>query len=281
VNCVGQQSLLSEDSARILCRFGRSFFDGTSLVLGPTLAVFGLLRRDLWKRPGPCALCLREASVAGVFRECPRGTTSRLPAATAFGLHLRDRVRASGSASPGLGAPALRRVRPCGPSDRGRAWLRRTAPPEVLRPSGGITAGVRYPGWAQHRSCPRRRVAPASSTPGLSQAFGGLLLQTARLSCFIQTPPMGFKEHEQLMSACGPDRATLGTVPSWNTSRARKRGQAEPARFRCEKAAKSSDRWQDLPNKPGVGVSLTTRAASSSNGRRARRQACPSGLMTF
>jgi hypothetical protein len=104
VNCVGQQSLLFEGSARTLCRFGRSVLDCASRVLHPTHAGFGLLRMVLWKRPGPCAFCLQEASGFGVFRECPRGTTSRLPAATAFAAPQRQ-VRASGRALPGLGAP--------------------------------------------------------------------------------------------------------------------------------------------------------------------------------
>jgi hypothetical protein len=37
----------------------------------------------------------------------------------------------------------------------------------------------------------------ASSAPGFSQPCDGLLLHTASLSCFIQTPPVGFKEHER------------------------------------------------------------------------------------
>ena len=38
---------------------------------------------------------------------------------------------------------------------------------------------------------------PALSAPGFSQPFDGLLLRTRCLSCFIQTPPMGFKEPER------------------------------------------------------------------------------------
>jgi hypothetical protein len=150
---------------------------------------------------------------------------------------------------------------------------------------------------------------PASSALGLSQTFDGLLLQTARLSCFIQTPPMGFKEHEQPMSACGPDRATLGDCPSGNTSRARKHGKpslqgsvAKQAPMSKHPLAKSSSQTKrrrvthhsnrkQLEREEGTStglpfgphgqtaqpasvaeVSLTTRTASSSNGRRTLRQ---------
>lgn len=96
------------------------------------------------------------------------------------------------------------------------------------------------PGLARHRGCPRHQVAPASSTLGLSQTFGGLLFQTARLSCFIQTPPMGFKEHERTMSACGPDQDYPGDSPIREYKSGTQARQAEPARFRCEEAAKYS-----------------------------------------
>jgi hypothetical protein len=56
---------------------------------------------------------------------------------------------------------------------------------------------------------------PASSAPGLSQASDGLLLQTARLSCFIQTPPNRIQRTRTTRCfPCGPDRSILGTVPS-------------------------------------------------------------------
>jgi len=39
---------------------------------------------------------------------------------------------------------------------------------------------------------------PAPSVLALSQHFDGLLLQSVCLSCFIQAPPMGFKEHGRI-----------------------------------------------------------------------------------
>jgi hypothetical protein len=57
-------------------------------------------------------------------------------------------------------------------------------------------------------------LVPASSAHVLSQDCDGLLLQTVCLFCFVQTPPMGFKEHE-LFLVC----LTFLTKPPWGWSR--------------------------------------------------------------
>jgi hypothetical protein len=53
--------------------------------------------------------------------------------------------------------------------------------------------------WRLYRGSPVSPSLPhsASSAPGLSQPCDGLLLHTVSLSCFIQAPPIGFKEHER------------------------------------------------------------------------------------
>ena len=69
--------------------------------------------------------------------------------------------------------------RPCGASRVPVFWSFFTAP---------LTTSVLEFG------CPE--LGPASSALGFSQPFDGLLLQTHRLFCFTQAPPMGFKEQK-------------------------------------------------------------------------------------
>lgn len=115
----------------------------------------------------------RVATDHGVFRSEPRSTIARPRPATALAARQRQAHDIRGC-SPGSSslrfAPKRARVNP-----PGQAGLRHfPTPPEVSRPSGDVTAGVRsYPGFPP----------PAPSALGLSQAFDGLLLQ--QLTCLV------------------------------------------------------------------------------------------------
>ena len=152
-----------------------------------------------------------------------------------------------------------------GPSDRSRTSLRSPTPPR------GFASLWRRHCWSSvYPGLP----PPAPSAPGLSQASDGLLLQTAHLSCFIQTPPMGFKEHERFVAFL----AVL-TGPSWGQSRPGSQGSDMlTTRRRLHGSAAllpttTSSCSRDARFAQCADVSLTESAASNQYGRRAHRHA--------
>jgi hypothetical protein len=123
---------------------------------------------------------------------------------------------------------------------------------------------------------------PGSSTsqhlPSMAFLRPSTAYSSRRLAC-----PVSYRHHlwdskntNETTSACVPDRATLGTVPSGITSRTRRgiekhlQGSVAAATAPTESSLKRA-----LPVRPDVTVSLTVATASRSGGRRALRQARP------
>lgn len=116
----------------------------------------------------------------------PRAWLALTSVPSNLGLHLRDRVSASGFGAACLGSNAFATsatfVRPL---HRGEELRREPAPPVRFRaPLAAFPVEVR---------CSRVFHHPASSALGFSRPFDGLLLQPASSSCFIRAPPLGFK----------------------------------------------------------------------------------------
>lgn len=159
------------------------------LMLGLTHAGFGFSRMVALVEPSLSVLLFAQCKRTLRFSAwILRKTTSRFPSATALGC-----TSETGYGLPVAQHPAAKctlcveqlRARPTRPGSD--ATLRDHT-------SRDFSSLGRHRRWSPvNPGLP----PPASSAPGLSQAFDGLLLQTARLSCFVQTPPIGFKEHER------------------------------------------------------------------------------------
>lgn len=200
-----------------------------------------------------------------------------------------------------LESPTLRWGLPLfGQPDRSRTLRSSPTPPEVSRPSGDVSAGVRF-----------ARVYHPRHLPPLTFLRPSAVYSSRQIVCLLS-----YRHHlwdsKNTNNRCRLAiliETTLGTVPSGNTSRARKHGkpslqgsvakeasisehpllrsssQTERRRVTHHSSRKQLEQEEGtstgLPFGPHgqtalsasvVEVSLTTRTASSSNGRRTLRQ---------
>jgi hypothetical protein len=120
------------------------------------------------------------------FSLMPRAWLALTSVPSNLGLHLRDRVFVSGFVAACLGGNAFATLRPVETSaTEVVSCYGEPAPPVRFRaPLAAFPAEVRC-SWAFHD--------PASSAPGFSQPFDGLLLHPASSSSFIRAPPLGFQ----------------------------------------------------------------------------------------
>jgi len=160
-------------------------------------------------RPSPFALCCCGLQrTLGSFAACLGFRLLVGPRLQPWLCH-RDRLQVSGSAQPCCWVRFFATALPlCSLLDRSRAVLSSPTPPEVCRPSGGVTAGVRFSRVSRpgiFRPWPfsdLRRLTPPDGLPVLFHTSTTYGIQRTRA---------------RAVSPRGPDRSTRRTVPSWIT----------------------------------------------------------------
>jgi len=162
----------------------------------------------------------------------------------------------------------------CNQSRRSRTLARERTPPEVSRPSGDITAGVRYTRDFHSRHLPPMSFLRTSTD-----------YSSRRLAC-----PVSYRHHlwdskntRGHCLSCGPDRTILGTALFGIT---KTRTCQQPESYQLRKSCRDPTRAshylsRTFPGKHCVDVSLTEPPASRPNERRAHRHARPSRLELY